>query len=352
MRTTHSVFAALLLTAAALCGSPVHATEVPDKDAKGLKDPPGLPRFAGSALFVNEAVDYDEIKVPAAVVKSDDGVLSAAKYAEASGQRWRMMYRIPDGRSPIEVVRNYQQQLKEKGYTAVYDCADDACGGDTSSYDGGTSADTFINTLYPRADFRNYDDAAAARCAGGAFITSVRYAVLQHEKTGELLALVTHRPGIVSGSCPEEEWKKHLFATVVYVKPKTMETNMKLEASALEKAMGETGKVAIYGILFDSGLAAIKPESKPSLDEIAKLLKKETKLTLHIVGHTDGEGALAANFDLSKRRAEAVRAALVKDYGIAAARLTANGVASLAPVAPNTTDEGRAKNRRVELVPF
>ena len=348
-RYLSSLIPTLLLAATFIA----HATEVPSKDATGLKDPPGLPRFTGSALFVNEAVDYDEIKVPAAVVTTTDGVQAAAKYAEASGQRWRMMYRIPDGRSPIEVVRNYQQQLKAKGYTALYECVADACGGDMQDYDGGTTADTFINAIYARSEFKKWDDSAPARCAGGSFITDVRYAVLRQEKTGELLALVTHRPGIVSAYCPEEEWKKHLFATVIYVKPKAMESNMQtLDAGAMAKAMSETGKVAIYGILFDTASATIKPESKPSLDQIAALLKKDTKLTLHLVGHTDGQGKLEANFDLSKRRAEAVKAALVKDYGIAAARLTANGVASLAPVAPNTSEEGRAKNRRVELVPF
>ncbi|MDP3857331.1 MAG: OmpA family protein [Stagnimonas sp.] len=349
-RTLNAALLAGLL--APLWMATAQATDIPTKDAKGLKDPPGLSRFTGSALFLNEFVDYDELKVPATTVESTERKMSAAKYAEASGQRWRMMYAIPDGRSPIEVVRNYQQQLKAKGYTALHECTADTCGGDTQDYDGGTTADTFINFLYPRSEFRGWDDSAAARCAGGSFITDMRYAVLKNEATGELVALVTHRPGIVSAHCPEEEWKKHLFATVVYVKPKTMETNMKLEASALEKAMGETGKVAIYGILFDTASATIKPESKPSLDEIGKLLKKEAKLGLHIVGHTDGEGTLAGNFDLSKRRAEAVRAALIKDYGIAANRLTGNGVASLAPVAPNTSDEGRAKNRRVELVPY
>ena len=343
-----------LLAVAALCSGLARATEIPRQDTKGLKDPPGLPRFSGAVLFVNEFVDYDEIKVPTASVSYVDDTrtrLTANRRAEAGGQRWRMMYRIPEGRSPIEVVRNYQQQLQAKGFTAVYDCAGDDCGVETATYYE-ASGDTFISQLYPRAEYAKWDEKAPASCAGGHFLTDLRYAVLKNDQTGELVALVTHRPGIVSVYCPEEEWKKHLFVTVVYVKPKVMESKMKLEVSALEKAMGETGKVAIYGILFDTASATIKPESKPSLDEIAKLLKKEAKLNLHIVGHTDGEGTLAGNFDLSKRRAEAVRAALIKDYAIAAARLTGNGVASLAPVAPNTTDEGRAKNRRVELVPF
>lgn len=74
-------------------------------------------------------------------------------------------------------------------------------------------------------------------------------------------------------------------------------------------------------------------------------------MKLHVVGHTDNVGGYDSNLGLSKRRAEAVVAALSRDFGIAAERLTANGVAYLAPVAVNTTEEGRAKNRRVELVP-
>jgi len=119
----------------------------------------------------------------------------------------------------------------------------------------------------------------------------------------------------------------------------------------MSNALASSGRVALYGIYFDTNKAEIKAESKPALDEIAKLLQKEAKLRLHVVGHTDNVGGYDANLLLSKRRAEAVVSALVKNYGIAATRLTANGVAYLAPVAVNTTEEGRAKNRRVELVP-
>ena len=95
----------------------------------------------------------------------------------------------------------------------------------------------------------------------------------------------------------------------------------------------------------------IKPASRASLQEIAKLLKQQPALKLHIVGHTDNIGGYEFNMGLSKRRADAVVASLVKEYGIPATRLTANGVAYLAPVAPNTAESGREKNRRVELVP-
>lgn len=330
-------------------------TAIPTHDGKGLKDPPGLPRYTGSVLFAVSTVDYDELKAPVSKARyAEEGTsVIAPKVLEASGERWRAHYVIPDGRSALEVVRNYQAQLKARGFATVYECVGNDCGDRADEYSYGGGSDAFLNLVHPRSEWADIPDTHPIACSGGAFIGDLRYAVLRNEKTAELLVVFTHRAGIVAGPCPEEEWKKHLYTTVVYVKPKAMEANMEtLEASAMAKAMSETGKVAIYGILFDTASATIKPESKPSLDQIAALLKKDAKLTLHLVGHTDGQGKLEANFDLSKRRAEAVKAALVKDYGIAGTRLTANGVASLAPVAANTSDEGRARNRRVELVPF
>ena len=94
----------------------------------------------------------------------------------------------------------------------------------------------------------------------------------------------------------------------------------------------------------------IKPESRPTLDEIAKLLRAQPQLGVVIVGHTDSQGTFDYNMDLSRRRAEAVAAELAKSYKIAAARLRTAGVGFLAPVGPNASDDGRALNRRVELV--
>ena len=125
-----------------------------------------------------------------------------------------------------------------------------------------------------------------------------------------------------------------------------------LSASELNKAVTSTGRVAIYGILFDAGSSVITPESKASLDQIAALLQENANLNLHVVGHTDNQGSVDSNFALSKARAAAVAANLSKLYGIVTARLSANGVSSLAPVASNTDELGRAKNRRVELVSF
>jgi OOP family OmpA-OmpF porin len=103
---------------------------------------------------------------------------------------------------------------------------------------------------------------------------------------------------------------------------------------------------------FDTNKADILPKSKGALDEIAKLLTKERGLKLRVVGHTDSVGGMEQNLTLSKKRADAVVTALTKEHGIEARRLSAHGVASLAPAATNATEDGRAKNRRVELVPW
>jgi OOP family OmpA-OmpF porin len=131
---------------------------------------------------------------------------------------------------------------------------------------------------------------------------------------------------------------------------KAMTQEITADAKSMAKDISATGKVAIYGIYFDFNKAEVKTESEPTLKEIASLLKQNPKLNLYVVGHTDNVGSLATNMDLSQRRAEAVVQALVSKHGGDAKRLKPQGVGPLCPVASNKTEEGRAKNRRVELV--
>jgi OmpA-OmpF porin, OOP family len=129
---------------------------------------------------------------------------------------------------------------------------------------------------------------------------------------------------------------------------------MKQEVVANAEAMGNdinnTGHVSVYGIFFDTGKAEIKPESDTAIAQISKLLKNIVSLKLYVVGHTDNAGTIDANVKLSKDRADAVVNSLINRYGIPAERLKSYGIASLSPVASNDTEEGRARNRRVELV--
>jgi OOP family OmpA-OmpF porin len=136
---------------------------------------------------------------------------------------------------------------------------------------------------------------------------------------------------------------------LVIVETKPMEQEVVADAAALKKGIAATGKVAVYGIYFDTAKSDIKPESNPALDEITKLLKQNPRLNIYVVGHTDGAGVLESNLKLSAGRADAVVKALIS-RGINASRLKPAGVGPYSPVESNKTEEGKAKNRRVELV--
>ena len=137
---------------------------------------------------------------------------------------------------------------------------------------------------------------------------------------------------------------------VAVVEKKAMEQKVVADAAAFSNDLTTTGHTSVYGIYFDTGKADLKPESGPALDEVSKLLAADPKLKLWVVGHTDWVGKLEDNMALSQARAEAVVKALTTTKGVAAIRLRAFGSGPLAPVAANDSEDGRAKNRRVELV--
>jgi len=122
------------------------------------------------------------------------------------------------------------------------------------------------------------------------------------------------------------------------------------DAAALSSGLNGSGHTVVNGILFDTGKAEVKPESAPALQEVVKLLQQNAKMKVYVVGHTDNVGGLPANMDLSRRRAEAVVKMLTGQFGVAADRLQAYGNGPYAPLASNDSEDGRALNRRVELV--
>ena len=134
------------------------------------------------------------------------------------------------------------------------------------------------------------------------------------------------------------------------VEKKAMEQHIVADATAFGNDLRATGHAAVYGITFDTDKADIRPESAQAIGEIANLLKADAGLKIFVVGHTDNTGSVEHNLKLSQDRGQAVMQALIRDHGIAPARLSAYGCGPYAPVASNDTEEGRAKNRRVELV--
>jgi len=137
---------------------------------------------------------------------------------------------------------------------------------------------------------------------------------------------------------------------VEIIEKEAMKQEVTADAKFMADGIGSTGHVAIYGIYFDFNKSDVKPESEPALQEINKLLSVNPNLKVFIVGHTDNVGGIDYNMKLSQARADAVVKVLITQYKVNPQQMKAYGVGQLAPVAPNKTEEGRAKNRRVELV--
>lgn len=130
-----------------------------------------------------------------------------------------------------------------------------------------------------------------------------------------------------------------------------MTQKVEFSAGEMADAINKNGHVALNGVLFDTGKAVIKPESAPLLNEVVALLKNDAALKLSVEGHTDNVGDKRANVELSKQRAASVMKYLT-DNGIDGKRLKSDGKGDSVPLADNRSEDGRAKNRRVELVKF
>ncbi len=145
-------------------------------------------------------------------------------------------------------------------------------------------------------------------------------------------------------------WSWPNLYRLTIVEKQAMQQVVEANAESMGSDIGAAGHVSVYGIHFDTGKSEIKPESDAAIAEIAKLLQNLPALKLYVVGHTDNEGTFESNLTLSKQRAAAVAERLASKHGIEPSRLIPHGVGSLSPVATNSTEEGKAKNRRVELV--
>jgi outer membrane protein OmpA-like peptidoglycan-associated protein len=158
-------------------------------------------------------------------------------------------------------------------------------------------------------------------------------------------------PGYISAN-KGKTWivldNKGSFYYQTIITEQEMKQEITADASSLMDELEKSGHVAVYGILFDTGKATLQPSSESVLNEIVKLMQDNSDLKLRIEGHADNVGAQAANQALSEKRAASVKEWLV-NHGVAADRRSAAGFDDTKPVAENTTDDGRAKNRRVEL---
>jgi outer membrane protein OmpA-like peptidoglycan-associated protein len=292
-------------------------------DRAGSKDHPLISRFAGAQISDYKQSDFDEVGMPKAAIGSPGKPASPDGLLKVAGKVTRIAYTIPPKKTAAEVMRNYEQALAAT-FKTVYACGGPDCGKDMAAYVG------MGGHVMPdgwSASFHTENN---------------RYLLAQRlSPQGDVYALVYV---MEDGSNPLS-----VYEQVVEVAPMKGSQVSVLTATALQQGLEAEGRIAVYGVYFDTARAEVKAESKPSLDEMAKLLDSNRALKVYIVGHTDNVGTLASNLDLSQRRAEAVVKAL-SAYKIDPQRMVARGVASLAPVASNAAESGRMRNRRVELV--
>ena len=283
------------------------------RDVAGAKDFPGIGRFGGSIITGCQVKDFDAAPIQAAPFKND----KPADARRLEGRITRIAYRTNPGPSILEVSRNFETQLTKAGFETLLACDTDACGGIPF-----TEAIDALPIPQMWVDGFNYHYFAGRKVDGGR---------------------ETYASVVVS------ENNKEIYAQLIVAELGAIENKM-VDAAAMAKGLGETGHIALYGIYFDTDKAVIKPESRPTLEQIAKLLAGQPQLNVFIVGHTDSQGTFDYNLDLSRRRAEAIAQELVKSYRIAQPRLRTAGVGLLAPIGSNASEAGRALNRRVELV--
>lgn len=311
-------------------------------DLPGAGDHPLLKRFGGSEIVGYDVKRFDEYELQTSAFKRYDLQTKRREFAKPplklEGGVTRIWYEAAGNASSSELAGNYRNELKGRDFRILYDSAKDPA---ATYWSGFLNAFGNIKIKTSRS---NYTFLAADQ-QGIRVLSAVK-----ERPQGDLYVYLT----VVEWARSDSTYKarKGAYAAVDIVEVRPMQQNMVVvKADEMAKAITLPGRVALYGIFFDTDQATIKPESRPTLQEISSLLKQEPNLTLHVVGHTDNVGTFAHNLDLSGRRADAVKAALTREFRIAAGRLTPKGVACLAPVASNTTEDGRAKNRRVELVP-
>ena len=300
-----------------------------NQDTPGTSDHSMITRYAGSVIDGYEVHEFNEFVLPlGAAIKDPEGNRVPSKKELLEGKITRIIYRGPESRSTLEILRNYRSALEDAGFQILYACSDQECGR------------LFHWLLY------NEKKIKTTKTSGQAFDMpkDIRY----------LAAKMTTPDAIIHVSlliAIDGIWTKKPVALLEVIESKVMDTGMvTVNADAMAKGIDATGHIAIYGIYFDSDSENLKEESGSTLEEIGKLLRERSSMNLLVVGHTDDQGGYDYNMDLSKRRAAAVVKELVERLGVDSKRLKAAGVGYLSPVASNDKAEGRAKNRRVELV--
>eukprot|EP01037_Dinobryon_pediforme_P001484 gene1484-1506_t len=308
----HLAITALLVLLGTASGALADATN-PTKDIAGAADSKLLKRYEGSFIVSYDKVAFTDFKVPLSPLErtdkadSSNNTIFAPKQAkEIEGQRTRLVYVLPPERSPLEVLRNYQDEVTQAGGAVLFACKGEECGGDaTRSAAGGGGSQSLLMQFVRERDLKE-PAFSNGECALTRPIIDQRFfAGSIPGPDGEVHVTVQTYQVTDTNYC--KALNNRTVAVVHVVEPRPRDRKMTtVSASEMATSIAATGRIALYGILFDTDKADLKPASDPALVEISTLLKNDPKLSVLVVGHTDSQGAFESNMDLSRRRADAV----------------------------------------------
>ncbi|PHI18627.1 hypothetical protein CEQ90_17155 [Lewinellaceae bacterium SD302] len=301
-------------------------------DVEGSADHPLLTRYPGSHIAAYETEKYFEYDFATGPIS---GYRQIKEREQHAGQLYRIYYEIEAGPEEVsigEVYADYVQAFERGGIKVI----NKALKPKANEFGGSSWIGTALGDQQPqsRAALKLF---AGTSSAGGKFA---------------LVGKLDRPAGPVYVAIYGERHSNKLvnyLVDILETKPADL-GKVSIDPDYLADELAARGSVSIYGVEFDFDSAKIKTGSEETLEQIAAYLKSWPAIKLYVVGHTDMSGDLEYNRELSRRRAAAVVTALENEYGIGKGRLHADGVAFMAPKSTNKSEEGRALNRRVELV--
>ncbi len=264
----------------------------------------------------------------------DDGVPVRRIEGARTDRAWRI---AAPGLTTLELLAPLREQVVAQGYQVIWECETRACGG----FDFRFAIDV-LNEPDMHVDLGDFRFLAAER-AGLDGPVAISLLVSRSGDTGfvQMIAIGGPAPSIVA---PVVADPGEVPAISAITQPGG------IAEGSIGRQLETGGAVALDDLTFESGSARLGPGGFPSLEALAAYLKANPERTVALVGHTDASGPLAVNIALSTARAASVRERLIRDHGIPQDRVEAEGVGYLAPRATNLTEEGRARNRRVEVI--
>ena len=302
-------------------------------DVAGSADHPAVTRYPGAVIKWHTVENYLPYKVAVGPVT---GYRQIGDWIETEGRLTRIYYEVAGQKTHAEIFANYEKALADGGFEIVASGLEiDRNVGKNPGGRGWLEVYFAENIIQEQSGIVHLLQGSSTS-GGSAFVAGKK---ARAEGTIYVAVTVT-------------QYSSDIAAVLVdVIEEKAAETDLiTVNAEAMGKDIDELGRVVLDGLFFDHDKATLTAQSKPALDEIARFLTMRPELSVFVVGHTDASGTFAYNEQLSRDRAAAVAAALVDGYGIAAERLEAHGVGPLVPVFTNTSDAGKTKNRRVELV--